>query len=172
MHGRDGTVESLPLNYVHIFFGMLHSALFWHWWLAGLLKLVRGESPPLHAPPLSAEVHAPDMLQTTVPLINKLLLMWLAESYVNHHFGAVPSVPLPQGIGYGVGLAITLFTMQGECGPGYMRAGSPFPHAEVSSLVTNQYDILTMTNGMTIHARVSIICRCFPPCGTLMVGHT
>ena len=168
----NGTVESLSLNYAHIFFGMLHSMLFWCWWLAGLLKLVGGESPPPHTPLLSAEVHAPDMLQTTTPLINKLLLMWLAESHVNHHFSTVPSMPLPQGIGYGIGLAVTLFMMQGECGPGYMHTSSPFPHAEVSSLVMNQYNILTMTNGMTICAGVSVVCRCFPPCSTLMVGHT
>ena len=169
MCGRNGAVESSPLNYAHIFFGTLHSALFWCWWLAGLLKLVGGESPSPHAPLLGAKVHAPDMLQMTTPLINKLLLTWLSKSYVNHCFSAIPSVPLPQGIGYGVGLAVTLFMMQGECGPGYMRTGSPFPHAEVSSLMTNQYDILT---GMMIHTGVSVICRCFPPCGTLTVGHT
>ena len=103
-------------------------------------------------------------------LINKLLT-WLAESYVNHHFGAIPSVPLPQGIRYGVGLAVTLFMMQGECSPGYVCTGSPFPHAEVLSLLMNQYDILTMTNGMMIRTGVSIVCWCFPPCGTLTVGH-
>ena len=170
---HDDAVESPPLNYAHIFFGALHSALFWRWWLAGLLKLVGGESPPPHAPQLGAEVHAPDTLQTTTPLINKLLLTWLAESYVYHRFGAVPGVPLPQGIGYGVGLAVALFAMQGECGPDPVRPGSPFPHAEVSSLATNQYDILAMTNGMMIRAGVSVVCRCFfPPCGTLTVGHT
>ena len=124
MRGCDGNVESPPLNYAHIFFGTLHSALFWCWWLAGLLKPVRGESPPPHTPLLGTEVHAPDMLQTTMLLINKLLLTWLAESYVNHRFSAIPSVPLPQGIRYGLGLAVALFMMQGECGPGYMRAGS------------------------------------------------
>ena len=102
----DGTVESSLLNYTHIFFGMLHSMLFWHWWLAGLLKLVRGESPPPHAPPLSAEVHTPDTLQTTTLLINKLLLTWLAKSYVNQLFGAIPSVSLPQGICTALGLPL------------------------------------------------------------------
>ena len=145
----------------------LCSKLFWHWWLTGLLKLVGGESLPLHAPLLSTEVHAPDM-----PLINKLLLMWLAESHVNHRFGTVPGVQLPQGIGYGIRLAVVLFMMQGKCIPGYVCTSSPFPHAEVSSLVMNQYNILTMTNRMMIHARVSVICQCFPPCGTLTVGHT
>ncbi|KAF8500114.1 multidrug resistance-associated ABC transporter [Gautieria morchelliformis] len=84
-----------------------------------------------------------DTLQTTTPLINKALLTWLTDSFVYNRLGAKSGLAPPRGIGYGIGLAVALFAMQ-----------------EVSSLATNQYQLLTMTNGMAIRAGViSLIFR-------------
>ena len=77
---------------------------------------------------------------------------------MHHRLGAAPGVPPPAGIGYGAGLAVALFAMQGECPRPRPRPArrSPRPaRAELSSLATNQYQLLTMTNGMTIRAGVS-----------------
>jgi hypothetical protein len=54
-----------------------------------------------------------DTLQTTSPLVNKALLTWLTEVFIFHQFGPTSGVPSPRGIGYGIGLAVTLFAMQG-----------------------------------------------------------
>lgn len=53
-----------------------------------------------------------DTLKTTTPLLTKVILTWLTNSYLHHN---VPEsgVPKQKGIGYGVGLAIGLFAMQG-----------------------------------------------------------
>ncbi|GJJ12857.1 hypothetical protein Clacol_007102 [Clathrus columnatus] len=119
------------INFRHIFFSALHSTLLWRWWLAGLFKLIG------------------DTLQTTSPLISKALLTWLSDSFAFHNVSAAERASLvasgqitqPRGIGYGIGLAVALFAMQGH-------------------LATNQYTILTMTNGMTIRAGViSLIFR-------------
>ncbi|KAF8580407.1 multidrug resistance-associated ABC transporter [Ramaria rubella] len=86
-----------------------------------------------------------DTLQTTLPLVNKALLAWLTESFIFSQTVPVPGQAPPRGIAYGIGLAIAVFGMQ-----------------EVSSMATNQYQILTMTNGMTIRAGVnslSLICK-------------
>ena len=59
----------------------------------------------------------PETLKTTTPLINKLILTWLAETYVYHRLTddqlAAGVIPQPRGIGYGLGLAFALFAMQG-----------------------------------------------------------
>lgn len=122
------------INFKRLFFLAIHSTLLWRWWLAGLFKLIG------------------DTLQTTSPLISKALLTWLTEAFAFHQLTAAERDALaaagqpitqPRGIGYGIGLAIALFAMQ-----------------EVSSLATNQYQLLTMTNGMTIRAGViSLIFR-------------
>jgi hypothetical protein len=58
-----------------------------------------------------------DTLKTTTPLVNKVLLTWLTNSYVYYKFGAAAAaeegISKPQGIGYGIGLAFALFIMQG-----------------------------------------------------------
>ncbi|KAH8823225.1 multidrug resistance-associated ABC transporter [Flagelloscypha sp. PMI_526] len=68
------------------------------WWRAGMFKL------------------AADTLITTTPLVNKVLLTWLTESYVYHKAGPILSsqqgIKEPNNIGYGIGLAFALFGMR------------------------------------------------------------
>lgn len=63
-----------------------------------------------------------DTLQTTSPLISKALLTWLTASFTFHQLtpadraalaAAGQPIAQPRGIGYGIGLAIALFAMQG-----------------------------------------------------------
>lgn len=58
-----------------------------------------------------------DTLKTTTPLLNKVLLNWLAQSYVwvraTEEQRAAIGLKQPRGIGYGIGLAVALFAMQG-----------------------------------------------------------
>ncbi|KAF8578287.1 multidrug resistance-associated ABC transporter [Ramaria rubella] len=126
----DGDIKNSKPNYSRILFGALHSTLLWRWWLAGFLKLIGGKQS-LYT------------LQTTSPLVTKALLAWLTESFMFSRTGPVPGQAPPRGIAYGIGLAIALFGMQ-----------------EISSMATNQYSILTMTNGMTLRAGIiSLIFR-------------
>lgn len=59
-----------------------------------------------------------DILRATTPLIAKTFLAWLVNVYAYQHFdssGNLVSPPdKPQGIGYGIGLALALFAMQGR----------------------------------------------------------
>jgi len=58
-----------------------------------------------------------DTLQTTTPLVNKLILTWLTDAYVYHRLTneqkATGIIKQPRGVGYGIGLAFALFVMQG-----------------------------------------------------------
>lgn len=58
----------------------------------------------------------PDTLRTTTPLLNKVILTWLTNSYVYYRLTdeqkAASGMKQPQGIGYGIGLAVALFAMQ------------------------------------------------------------
>ncbi|KAG6873113.1 hypothetical protein C0995_002776 [Termitomyces sp. Mi166 len=67
-----------------------------------------------------------DTLKTTTPLVSKVLLAWLTNSYVYHRLSdeqkASGQFGKPQGIGYGIGVAFALFAMQ-----------------EIASLMTNHY---------------------------------
>lgn len=66
-----------------------------------------------------ALILASDTLKTTTPLVNKVLLNWLTNSYVFYHASEAErsflGLDKPQGIGYGIGLAFALFVMQGSC---------------------------------------------------------
>ncbi|KAJ4474310.1 multidrug resistance-associated ABC transporter [Lentinula aciculospora] len=80
---------------------VLHRQFFWQCWYTGFLILI-GQT-----------------LTTLTPLVTKVLLTWLTDSYVFSHLSPAqqseaPSLGLtkPQGIGYGVGIAIGLFVMQ------------------------------------------------------------
>jgi len=77
----------------------LHKTFFMTWWTAGILVLIA------------------DTLQTTTPLVTKVLLTWLTDSYVYSNLTtdqrAAASAIQPPGIGYGIGLAFALFAMQG-----------------------------------------------------------
>ncbi|KAH8823291.1 multidrug resistance-associated ABC transporter [Flagelloscypha sp. PMI_526] len=70
------------------------------WWRAGVFKL------------------AADTLISTTPLVNKLLLMWLTESYIYYKAAPSPSLSTqygikePKSIGYGIGLSFALFGMR------------------------------------------------------------
>lgn len=59
-----------------------------------------------------------DTLNTTTPLVSKLLLTWLTEAYVYHRLTdeeiASGILGKPRGIGYGIGLAFAIFVMQGR----------------------------------------------------------
>ena len=59
--------------------------------------------------------YATDTLKTTTPLLNQVILTWLAESYVYFRLSDTErtAVSKPRGIGYGIGLAFALFAMQG-----------------------------------------------------------
>jgi len=58
-----------------------------------------------------------DTLKTTTPLLNKVILTWLTDSYIYVRTPeaqrTVLGSPKPRGIGYGIGLAVALFIMQG-----------------------------------------------------------
>ncbi|KAG6916304.1 hypothetical protein DXG01_007461 [Tephrocybe rancida] len=58
-----------------------------------------------------------DVLKTTTPLLNKVLLTWLTKSYIYYRLSdeekASGILEKPRGIGYGIGLAFALFVMQG-----------------------------------------------------------
>lgn len=60
---------------------------------------------------------AADTLKTTTPLLNKVILTWLADSYTYVRATEAERTALglkqPRGIGYGIGLAVALFIMQG-----------------------------------------------------------
>ncbi|KAJ7320835.1 multidrug resistance-associated ABC transporter [Mycena albidolilacea] len=55
-------------------------------------------------------------LKTTTPLLTKVILTWLTESYIIYHATEAEKasglLPKPRGIGYGIGLACVLFVMQ------------------------------------------------------------
>ncbi|KZT33501.1 multidrug resistance-associated ABC transporter [Sistotremastrum suecicum HHB10207 ss-3] len=101
----------------------IHSVFFYRFWSSGAMKLIA------------------DTLDTTSPLVNKALLNWLSDAYLYHRLGAAVAaeqgIPQPRGIGYGFGLALTLFCMQ-----------------ELASLFLNHYTQIAMTNGLTIRAGV------------------
>lgn len=101
----------------------LHTTFFYRWWGAGLFKLFS------------------DTLKTTTPLLNKVLLTWLTNSYLWYRTKpedrAGLGISQPQGIGYGIGLGFALFVMQ-----------------EVASLMTNHFMQMTMTTGLSVRTAV------------------
>ncbi|KAF4584938.1 hypothetical protein EYR40_001764 [Pleurotus pulmonarius] len=113
------------LKYDSSLFKSLHTAFFYRWWIAGIFYL------------------SADTLRTTTPLVTKVLLNWLTESYESHLADKVkgPSasvaVPQPRGIGYGIGLALALFAMQ-----------------QIASLLTNHFFMITMVNGLCVRSAV------------------
>ena len=59
-----------------------------------------------------------DTLQTTTPLVSKVLLTWLVESYAYSRISEADRLAVglgtPRGIGYGIGVAFGIFAMQGQ----------------------------------------------------------
>ncbi|CAL1710985.1 unnamed protein product [Somion occarium] len=101
----------------------LYRTFFWSWWGSGALKLFS------------------DTLKTTTPLLNKVLLTWLTNSYIYYRASederAAGNLEKPQGVGYGIGLAFALFVMQ-----------------ESASLMTNHYMRISMTTGLSVRTAV------------------
>ena len=68
-----------------------------------------------------------DTLRATTPLVAKAFLAWLVKVYTFQHFdgsGNAASPPdKPQGVGYGIGLALVLFVMQGGLYTPHLRYG-------------------------------------------------
>ncbi|KAJ7630119.1 multidrug resistance-associated ABC transporter [Mycena polygramma] len=104
-------------------FAALHRTFYWRIWFGGILKLFA------------------DTLKTTTPLLTKVLLTWLTESYIVYHATdaqkASGLLPKPQGIGYGIGLGVALFAMQ-----------------EVSSLMTNHSQQIMETVGLSVRTGI------------------
>ncbi|KAG6873111.1 hypothetical protein C0995_002774 [Termitomyces sp. Mi166 len=104
-----GSVKKQPV-YDSSLFKALHAAFFKRIWIAGAFHLCS------------------DTLKTTTPLLNKVILTWLTNSYIYYRLSdeqkASGIIEKPQGIGYGVGLAFALFVMQVGMTTGLMmRAG-------------------------------------------------
>ncbi|KAL0574913.1 hypothetical protein V5O48_007057 [Marasmius crinis-equi] len=78
----------------------LHAVFFVRWWFAGLLQLCS------------------DALKITTPLVNQILLTWLSESYLffrtteEERAAAGINLNTPRGVGFGIGLAFAIFSMQ------------------------------------------------------------
>ena len=84
-------------KYDESMFKALHNTFAREMWFAGVLKLFA------------------DTLKTTTPLVTRVLLNWVTDSYVYHRLpeAARAERSAPQGIGYGIGLAFAIFAMQG-----------------------------------------------------------
>ncbi|RXW15854.1 hypothetical protein EST38_g10001 [Candolleomyces aberdarensis] len=124
-----------PRVYNESLFGALHQTFLRPIWIAGFFKVFA------------------DTLKTTTPLVNKVLLQWLTETYYFHRIPELEreaaiqagSLTRPRGVGFGIGLAVALFLMQ-----------------EIASLMTNHYQQLTMTTGVSV--RTGIIGTIFRKC--------
>ncbi|TFK65936.1 hypothetical protein BDN72DRAFT_900291, partial [Pluteus cervinus] len=106
----------------------LHTTFFGPIWYSGFLKLVS------------------DTLKTTTPLVSKVLLTWLSESYIYYQTEEElrDQLPIgkPRGIGYGIGLAFAIFAMQ-----------------EAASLTGNHSYQICMTAGLTFLQIIGTVFR-------------
>ncbi|KAI0087238.1 multidrug resistance-associated ABC transporter [Irpex rosettiformis] len=120
----DKSTPEKPFKEESALTGALFTTFRTQWYISGFLKL------------------AADTLKTTTPLLNRRLLTWLTNSFVFYKAGpqaaALAGIDRPQGVGYGIGLAIALFAMQ-----------------EVSSLMTNHFMQSSMIIGTSM--RTSLI---------------
>lgn len=98
-----------------------NKTFFTNWWTAGILRLTAGTFRSRVAVHMICDslVYATpsDTLNTTTPLVTKLLLAWLTNSYSWHRASeeqrAAEGLVKPRGVGYGIGLAFAIFIMQG-----------------------------------------------------------
>ncbi|KAH6879600.1 cadmium ion transporter [Coprinopsis sp. MPI-PUGE-AT-0042] len=78
----------------------LHTMIFRPFWTSGAMTLCA------------------ETLKTTTPLLSKVLLTWLVESYAYGRLTEAERLAVglgtPQGIGYGIGVAFGIFAMQGK----------------------------------------------------------
>ncbi|KAF8815566.1 multidrug resistance-associated ABC transporter [Phlegmacium glaucopus] len=126
---EQATDKSKEKKYDESLFKALHHTFFRRIWASAALLLIS------------------DTLRTTTPLLNKVLLTWLADSYVYFRLSdteraAAASLGLfkPRGIGYGIGLAFALFVMQGEC--------------FLSFKMTNHFMLMSMTTGLYVRTGI------------------
>ncbi|KIM72411.1 hypothetical protein PILCRDRAFT_16141 [Piloderma croceum F 1598] len=96
----------------------LHRTFFIRWWSGGILFLLA------------------NTLQTTTPLVNKIMLTWLTDSYVYYCLTdeqkAVGVITKPRGVGYGIGLVFALIVVQ------------------VASLLAVYYTMIAMVTGVSV----------------------
>ncbi|KAF9042985.1 multidrug resistance-associated ABC transporter [Panaeolus papilionaceus] len=127
-------------------FKAIHRTFFTRIWIAGVLKLFA------------------DTLKTTTPLVTKVFLTWLTESYIYFRLSdeqriaaAAQGLTKPRGIGYGIGVAFALFVMQ-----------------EAASLMTNHYMQVSMTTGLTVRTAIigSIFRKSLRISGRARVNHS
>ena len=119
----DHKDKDVKTKYDQSLFKAIIKTFFFQIWTAGLLKLLSGKSQDSNLF-LSITLKAvPDTLKTTTPLLTKVLLTWLSDSYVYFRLtdaertvAATQGLSKPQGLGYGIGLAFALFIMQGKGG--------------------------------------------------------
>ncbi|GLB40936.1 putative ABC transporter transmembrane region [Lyophyllum shimeji] len=141
---RFGSTPAEPRpSYDSSLFKALHAAFFNRLWIAGVLLLFS------------------DTLKTTTPLLTKVLLTWLTNSYAYYRLSdeqkASGIIKEPRGIGYGIGLAFALFVMQ-----------------ESASLMTNHFLQLGMTTGLYMRTAVigAIFRKSLRLSGRARVEHT
>lgn len=98
----------------------INRSYFWYIWGSGLMRLGAGAFPILELQGLALiSVFRAGMLDVTSPLVTRVLLNWVTESYI---YARLPeelraTVPAPPGVGYGVGVAFGLFAMLREFEP-------------------------------------------------------
>ncbi|KAG6813846.1 hypothetical protein H0H92_006790 [Tricholoma furcatifolium] len=99
--GTPATIEAATNRqpkYDSSLFKALHATFMKRIWISGVLYLFAST------------------LNTTTPLLNKVILTWLTDSYVYIRLSpeekAAGILQQPRGIGYGIGLAFALFIMQ------------------------------------------------------------
>ena len=113
---RRGKKDGKP-KYDESLFKAIHRTFFTRIWTAGFLKLISGEAL-LRCLCSHILKEYQDTLKTTTPLLTKVILTWLTDSYIyvrnTEAQRAVLGISKPRGIGYGIGLAVALFVMQGE----------------------------------------------------------
>ncbi|KZW02976.1 multidrug resistance-associated ABC transporter [Exidia glandulosa HHB12029] len=107
----------------------LHNVFFWRIYTSGALRFTA------------------DTLNTTTPLVSKLIIAYITTAYIAHKAGpqAVEAglVEAPRSVGYGIGLAFAIFAMQ-----------------ETASLCNGMFFYFSMTVGFLVRTSlVSVIFR-------------
>ncbi|KAF9044293.1 multidrug resistance-associated ABC transporter [Panaeolus papilionaceus] len=123
--GEEGkTPEKSP--YDESLFKAIHKSFIQRIWYSGALLLIS------------------ETLKTTTPLVNKVLITWLAESYIyirlsdsEKAIALAAGFGAPRGIGFGIGLAFALFAMQ-----------------EVASIMGNHFMLFAQTTGLYVRTGV------------------
>ena len=110
-------------KYDQSLFKALFKTFFFQIWSAGILKLMAGKFEKLIIfliLLIKLKIQL-DTLNTTTPLLTKVLLTWLTHSFVYSRLtiaeraaAAAQGFLKPQGLGHGIGLGFAIFIMQGE----------------------------------------------------------